>query len=379
MELNNLEKLKHFKENITHVIKDDNELNKMIEDMTNNGISFDKSINYAKQAFKYMNLIYNHSLPKRDKSKDIISKEDSIKYARIVIESIDQNLIKEFDLFINSDSFIFHNSFLPNNIIKNKSCFDFDDDTINLFSIDPYTDICIIVHEFMHYTNSKNSKNKSALYDYLEEGKYKSKYTEFISIYFEKYARDFLVNNYNLPLNSFNNRFRLENIYGVAKLNLEFLLPFYIHDKYGKYNYENYLKTIEEEDLVIPKSKQYYDKIHYNVIKTYRETKEIFYDFLKHPNLVNKNLNLKMIQNIIDEPFEKRDYFISTLLAYKDDIKKEDVLKLSYLLNEPCDVIKKDPIFIKMENNYKSILEDNKVLTNIEVDLIRCRIRGKTI
>ena len=60
-----------------------------------------------------------------------------------------------------------------------------------------YSSVCTLIHEFMHATNiGKHIKIGS-----VEDNLLRLEFTEFVSIYFEFYARDYLINKCNIDNN----------------------------------------------------------------------------------------------------------------------------------------------------------------------------------
>lgn len=109
--------------------------------------------------------------------------EDVYLLAREIIESIDKNYLIYYDKILENGQldFCYENINLGSNFFYNLET---GERAINLNRNFNYTDICALVHEFIHYMNCLD--NKLSINRYL--------LTEFISIYFEEYAKKYLLN-----------------------------------------------------------------------------------------------------------------------------------------------------------------------------------------
>lgn len=131
----------------------------------------------------YISLTNKYELRKEDNIEPDLSFEDIFLLSREIIESINPLYLEKYDKLIisgeldfsyNNDYFDSHYKYINNS-----------DDDIELININlgfNYNDVCILVHEFMH---KMNCSKKTSINRYL--------LTEFISIYFEEYARNCLL------------------------------------------------------------------------------------------------------------------------------------------------------------------------------------------
>ncbi len=115
-------------------------------------------------------------------SQNNLSFSDVYYLAREIIENIDKNYLERFDNLIKSGEldFSYDNGYYGSHYrpILNKGEVK---QIININREFNYNDVVVLVHEFIHYTNGKK---------YSINGEYLS---EFLSIYFELYAVDYLL------------------------------------------------------------------------------------------------------------------------------------------------------------------------------------------
>lgn len=128
----------------------------------------------------FINFMKNYHL-EINKKENNLTFEDVYLLAREIIESINPNYLKDYDNLIKSGELDFD---YENNLYCSLFTY-FDNDFNYLIDIKRnfnYDDVLFMVHEFMHYTNGKHKKSNNR---YL--------LTEFLSIYFENYALDYLL------------------------------------------------------------------------------------------------------------------------------------------------------------------------------------------
>lgn len=122
---------------------------------------------------------------KKEVKKNHLTFEDVYMIARKIIETIDSKYLEEYDKIIEKGilDFSYNNAYNASHFLHPSSncLLGF----ININREFNYNDICILIHEFIHYTNSRNDK-LSINHEIL---------AEFISIYFENYAEEYLLKN----------------------------------------------------------------------------------------------------------------------------------------------------------------------------------------
>lgn len=110
--------------------------------------------------------------------------DDVYLLAREIIETIDKNYLIDFDNLIQSGTLDF--SYDNANIDSHYTSMYINNELIPSININRefnYDDVCILIHEFIHYTNGKEK-------NYSENRNY---FTEFLSIYFEIYTIEYLL------------------------------------------------------------------------------------------------------------------------------------------------------------------------------------------
>lgn len=228
--------------------------------------------------------------------KNNLTFEDVFELARSEIEKINPNYLEEFDRLIDSGclEFFLHEqnmiikgnttyeklSEIENNEeeIRNDSVCSYNngDYFIDLARTHNYNDVLMLIHEFIHSTNS--SKNM---------GEYRYILTEFFSIYFEMLSQKELLENGINPseLDIFD---RIKNTGKISKEITEYDLVFISYNLFGNIK-ENSYEDLKKYHIVSSTKKEFecacvrllkyfdYQKIQYN-----NESKEFnLYDYRK--------------------------------------------------------------------------------------------------
>lgn len=228
--------------------------------------------------------------------KNNLTFEDVFELARNEIEKINSNYLEEFDRLIDSGrlEFFFHEqnmiikestyyenlSEIENNEeeIRNDSVCSYNngDYFIDLARTHNYNDVLMLIHEFIHSTNS--SKNM---------GEYRYILTEFFSIYFEMLSqKDLLENGINpSELDIFD---RIKSTGKISKEIIEYDLVFISYNLFGNIK-ENSYEDLKKYHIVSSTKKEFecacvrllkyfdYQKIQYN-----NESREFnLYDYRK--------------------------------------------------------------------------------------------------
>lgn len=229
---------------------------------------------------------------KYNNKKVLISKEELFSLTREIIEKINEEYVQEFDTFVEKKRISF-SKFPVSSQILNFSLNNQDKTRYIIFGDSPktayiqltrcfnYSDVVSLVHEFMHHTN----RFLSSVDDINSQ-----KYTEYISIYFEFFALDYLVNEKNIQKEDINCEWRLSNTKNSTHYFYNMIIPF-LYKSTGDISYKQFCDFVVSND------------IHVNV--------ENFDQYLKNIN--------KMINNNdrFDDIIEKaKRYFLGTLLAF---------------------------------------------------------------
>lgn len=292
--------------------------------------------------------------------------EDVYELARNEIEKINPNYLKEFDKLINSGRLeLFKQeeninikevdyyeklSEIENNEeeIRNDSVCSYNngDYFIDLARTHNYNDVLMLIHEFIHSTNS--SKNM---------GEYRYILTEFFSIYFEMLSqKDLLENGINTSeLDIFD---RIKDTGMISKKIVKYDLAFMAYNLFGNVKEDSY------EDLekyhIVSSTKEEFESVCINLLK-YFDYQKIVY------NNENKEFNLYDYRKCISSLFSSGyRYLFGTLFAcyllengnkdkvvwLNDHINDEEIKNMNFI-----DVLKIIGIDLTDENINKKLVD----------------------
>ena len=325
---------------------------------------------YFKLCNKYSNYFKSIKFNKNPKKK--FSKEELIFYARKIIEDIDPSLVEDFDNFVKGNSIKIIKSitidscFTSKNILSNKG--NRVRHTIYVVNEKPIDDIVTIVHEFLHFTNNYFDYTDSP-FERFEKKSIHSKYTEFISIYFEYYAFDYLKDRLELDGN-LNNYYRHENNIRRIEKDIFIFLPFAVYKEYGEYNFETFKLYIDNYNVpIIPSIVNFHDTIF--------RFKRIYNFILKHKDAGaftpgHDYLQYELRRDTLSNTLDKRSHLLCTLLYYKvrNKLTKKDVLHFSKLIRKGSIYeIDEDETYRLLEQEHKSLFTDDAPLKEIDKEL----------
>ena len=292
--------------------------------------------------------------------------EDVYELARNEIEKINSNYLENFDKLIDSGrlEFFLHEqnmiikestyyenlSEIENNEeeIRNDSVCSYNngDYFIDLARTYNYDDVLMLIHEFIHSTNS--SKNM---------GEYRYILTEFFSIYFEMLSqKDLLENGINTSeLDIFD---RIKSTGMISKKIVKYDLAFMAYNLFGNVKEDSY------EDLekyhIVSSTKEEFESVCINLLK-YFDYQKIVY------NNENKEFNLYNYRKCISKLFSSGyRYLFGTLFAcyllengnkdkvvwLNDHINDEEIKKMNFI-----DVLKIIGIDLTDENINKKLVD----------------------
>lgn len=247
--------------------------------------------------------------------KNNLTYEDVFNLARNEIEKINPNYLEDFDKLIDSGrlEFFLHeqNMIIKENInyenlseienneeeIRNDSrcCYTEDDYFIDISRKYNYEDVLVLIHEFIHSTNSSN-----------DMGEYRYILTEFFSIYFEMLSQNELLENGINPseLDIFD---RIKSAGMISKKIVEYDLAFMAYNLFGNVKEESY------EDLekyhIVSSTKEDFENTCINLLQ-YFDYQKIVY------NNENKEFNLYNYRKHISRMFSSGyRYLYGTLFA----------------------------------------------------------------
>lgn len=334
--------------------------------------------------YNYMDFIHKTKINDSNRPQTKISKETLLDYSKRVLDSIDPSLNEELSNFKLDGSIIYSNKIkrlLTRNNISNMEIRKLNTNkgrrlkyVININEELTYETIKTFIHEFMHFVSGNNVPKKEFGNEVIYNKNIdEQKYGEFISIYFEEYAKEYMVNKMGISNDEFDNTFRIKD----TKLQEHYksiYLPFKIYNEYGKYNYDNYKLFIESNSLDISTSKEEYENNKkkflnvFGVLIAYNIENEKKYE--EHPNLLKNNKHDEFMSRILKEDLYNNNYVLGTLLAFyaKDKILPKEMIRFAKMINNDDKVeLYKDPLYKKVDDMYEEILDgkfDYNILIN---------------
>lgn len=187
----------------------------------------------------HFNNTYNKKYLNIEEETNNLSFEDVLKIAREIIASIDIKYLSIFNqILINGQlDFDYDNetpgsyfSFRPYNIKINSNVTNYKNEKIiNIKRNFNYDDVVVLIHEFMHYLNS--SKRNDIIGNVIDE---------FISIYFELYANEFICKVYNPKQEELQYFDRLNFIFDITGFNKIFENLIIMYKNFGNLDSNSY-------------------------------------------------------------------------------------------------------------------------------------------
>ena len=208
--------------------------------------------------------------------------QDVYDLAREIIKSINIDYLEDFDKLIKNgeldfgyereyeDSSFYHVEI--NNDIYNY---------ININREFNYSDVCSLIHEFIHYTNGKN---KTSIKRRI--------LTEFLSIYFENYAIDYLIEK-GIPKEEIDYKIRLKSTFARTYNFYAYESPFICFIEFGDISDKSYEML---KEYYCPIEKDTFDKECHNLLKYFQNK--------------DKDLNRKIQNDKIDIITLRKEYGI---------------------------------------------------------------------
>lgn len=280
------------------------------------------------------------------KIKSYNLKYDEVYYlAREIVESIDCKYLEKFDAILDSGilNFSYENEYTDSHyryIYDYKKRIGYNEININrCFS---YIDVTTLIHEFFHYTNRDGILTNVGVF-----------LTEVVSIYFEEYAKRYLINEKKLSDDDVGLKLRILVLILMNREFNDFCLVLMAFDKLGNLS-KNTSKDMKSILLISDKTFENKCKI-----------------------LLNKFENSNDIEIVYENLTSQYPYLICTILAYyalnNNDMK--DIIKLNDLLkNERCNSydfiellekinidITDDTVFYDAFASMQKILNDDKL------------------
>lgn len=375
-----INKLKKYKDKLLFNIKykevfeDENNINMFIKYVFDIGIgnTYSKVFDIGNN---YINFINSIDIKKDNYKRKKLSKKQILEYTKDVLDSIDPELKEEFIKLEKDKTIIFRNrilKLLSNNknshfiAYPDKRCKEELKKVLEINNELTFDAVKTMTHEFMHSVTDRELK-KIELDNEVKYYKNDNQkiYDEFISIYFEEYAKSFLEKNNSIPKEEFDNTSRINNIYmqGIYK---KLYLPFKIFYDYGEYNYKNYKEFVIQNDIDMDSSYEGYINNKNYFLKVYKTLVVGHVEEVKkkeeHPNLFNDHYDEILKITLKTETFDKTEYVLGTMLAFyvKDKVNPKEMLEFSRLINNDNKIeLYKNPLYKKIDEMYGEVLDGN--------------------
>lgn len=245
-----------------------------------------------------------------------VSKENKLTFndvyllGREIIEKINPKYLNDYDSLIETGEldFSFENYYNDSVCISMYKNDQVVKKIINLNREFNYNDVVSLIHEFIHYTNSKNKISFNRYF-----------FGEFISIYFEIFALNYILNIKKVPYEELNINSRIISLFRHNNDLYKYIVILLTYNNIGNINKD----TMKEANIV------------FNGLKDDFYEKECL-TFLKKCDYINENnfkedISKKM-KELVSYAYK---YIIGTLLAYyaHKHCKLEDMVKLNDNIN----------------------------------------------
>ena len=304
--------------------------------------------------------------------KTELSNKEIIDLARKVISNIDEKYLDLYDSFVKNNSICIKKSALLDLTNNHKASYGRDikkgisTQQIELYKQPDYTSVITLIHEFMHVTNFINDNIDE---DPDDNHILRTEFTEFVSIYFELFAKDYLEKEFGIGNEKFGSSERFFSNVGTAYRDLIAFMPFYIFYKKGLVSHDNFIETMNNFKIAIFSSNSVYKMMLKEIIKTYDKSISFVkcYDLLKDKGETTKlyeDLSYALKFITIYE-----NYIPATLLTFKarDSLTKKDIIDFNDLISSNGDYTEKvlSPEFKKVNDLYDRLAEDSEPYDNL--------------
>lgn len=177
---------------------------------------------YFSQRFYYICLDYDL---KEEDIEEVIPYNKLFDITKEILKTIDSSYPTIFDELIQKGIIEVNEELKSSNFHKRNDVI-----TIDVKQTNSYYDVSVLIHEFMHYTNSNGliTKNRDIL-------------SETISIYFQKYAQDYMIKNYGFSYSQVKKNIRLGNLFTICNAFNWYSMPLLAYYNFGELDYKSYL------------------------------------------------------------------------------------------------------------------------------------------
>lgn len=306
--------------------KEYKELNKYLNDICNylyktGDILINNISNICKMNDGYYEILYDYKFKKKSKENHLTYNDVYI-LAREIIEKINPKYLEEYDKLISTGllDFSYEHGYDDSEFVHIEK----DNKSYNIININRefnYNDVISLIHEFFHYTNgcAKTTRIRHLL-------------TEFISIYFETYAIDYLINK-GIDKDEIDYEIRLEWTFNMVSEFYYIETPLICFIDFGSIDDDAYeffkKKYFPVEKSAFDKECTILLKWLQKIDKNYRDNH--FKDNYDYDNVIKKSANL-LIKHF--------KYLFGTILAIYafKNCKIDDILYLNEHINDDDNV-----------------------------------------
>lgn len=332
----------------------------------------DKGINRCLLSSKYLMGTIDVEPSSKGVQKVEIPNRVLLNCTRVIINDIDPNLVDKYDSFVDEKNIIIKKSEIYDLFKEHRAYYDRSykngkSPRIVMYKHPDFYAVSTLIHEFMHSTNTKRIDKENPL---DQKDILRNELSEFVSIYFEMYAREYLINRLNVNNNMIDLSERFISNYELANHDLEECISYVIYDKYGTVNYENYLTILDEYKIPLLPNKMDYNSSLNRFIKS---TKKIYNSMIEFSTIKKDEDGYDIVSDLLHKYLTAKitedNYIASTMLYFsiKDRLTKEDILKFNKVLGDDTSIEDKflNPDFSKVIEYYNNLLNneelDNKI------------------
>lgn len=264
---------------------------------------------------KFIKFIKNYSLENKVE-ENTLTFDDVYLLAREIIENINKNYLENFNNLIETGQldFSYNNDYFDSHYMNENG-----QDIININRMFNYGDVILLIHEFIHYTNNKE---KCSINRYL--------LTEFLSIYFEIYSINFLIDNKNISKNEIDYFDRLKNTQNQSNRFSWYESVLLAYEKFGNID-KNSIKLLKENYLNI--EEEQFNKECLIALDNFERFEKKYNKKIKY----EKEFNLDVLNSELCVYFSMNyRYIIGTILAFYANkyCKLEDIVYLNDHIND---------------------------------------------
>lgn len=281
----------------------------------------------------FMRHLEKQDLTFKNENPKYLTYQEVYDLGRKIIESINPKYLEEYDKLIDKGvlNFSYEHEYPTSGFTAIEEEHQILEE-ININRNFDYNDVRVLVHEFIHKTNF-----------HKEESQVREALTEFLSIYFDTYALDFLEKNGIKP-EELDKKNRLRWTLRDTHMNNIILVPILAYSELGSLN-ENTYELLKEYIMPIDK-------------KTYDEELKCLYNLFKNIEKAIFDANRVEIEKYIIASLHYK-YLMGTLLTYyaRKNCTLEEIVYLNDHINEfdnIYDVFRK----MKIPGNYFDFFDE---------------------